>query len=134
MTIVIVIGLPASGKTTYINSISKNNDKYTDDFISNFFNGVLISKIKEIDDNDDIYINDPRLCNISIFNRYLKIIEEQKNKNTKIKLILFKNDKNKSLENSKKRNMKNVEKSIEHLSNIYDIDNYIHLGYIYEII
>ena len=50
MTIVIVIGLPASGKTTYINSISKNNDKYTDDFISNFFNGVLISKIKEIDE------------------------------------------------------------------------------------
>lgn len=116
MTIIIVIGLPGSGKTTYVNSIYNKNDEYTDDFISNFFNGVLINRIKEMNKNDDIYINDPRLCNKSIFDRYIKIIEEEKHK---IKLVLFKNYGN---------------KSSKFLSNVYDINNYICLGYEFEII
>jgi len=116
MTIIIVIGLPGSGKTTYVNSIYNKNDEYTDDFISNVFKGVLINRIKEMNKNDDIYINDPRLCNKSIFDRYIKIIEEEKHK---IKLILFKNNRN---------------KSSKFLSNVYDINNYICLGYEFEII
>ena len=119
MTIIIVIGLPGSGKTTYVNSIYNKNDEYTDDFISNFFNGVLINRIKEMNNNDDIYINDPRLCNKSIFDKYIKIIEKEKQKENKIKLVLFKNDRNRSL---------------NFLSNIYDINNYICLGYEFEII
>jgi|694.fasta_scaffold18022_3 GTPase SAR1 family protein len=107
MTIIIVIGLSGSGKTTYVNEHYNKNDDYTDDFIFNFFNGILINRIRKLKKSDDIYINDPRLCNITIFNKYIKILEKE---NHKIKLVLFKN-KNKDL------------------YNYYNINNYTSLGY-----
>jgi len=121
--LVIIIGLPGSGKTTYFNNNKENlfkNYIYHDDFISNFFNGELMNDIKE---NKNVCISDPRLCNIEKFNNYLKVFLEFKDKK-EIKLILFENNKNKCLENAKHRNKKNVNKTIELLSNIYNLDNY----------
>jgi hypothetical protein len=120
--IIIIIGLPASGKTTYF----KNNKKlfkdyiFHDDFISNFFNGELIN---DINSGNNVCICDPRLCNIQIFNKYINII-----KDNKIKLLLFENNKEKCLINAKSRNKK-VYKTIELLSEIYDINNYKNYDY-----
>ena len=110
MTIIVVIGLSGCGKTTYVNSCYNKNDIYTDDFIFNFFNGVLINRIRNLDKSDVIYINDPRLCNIIIFNKYINILKKE---NHEIKLILFEN-----------------KKSIDY----YDISNYTSLGFEYEIL
>ncbi len=120
--LIIIIGLPASGKTTYFNNNNQNLFKdyiFHDDFISNFFNGELMYDIKN---NKKICICDPRLCNIEVFNKYINIFLEFKDKK-EIKLILFENNKNKCLENAKSRN-KRVNKTIELLSNIYNLENY----------
>lgn len=122
--LVIIIGLPGSGKTTYF---KKNNELFKDfifhdDFISNFFNGELMNDLK---DGNKICINDPRLCNIQIFNRYINIILEVIKDKSQIRLILFENNKDRCLENSKFRNKnKKVDKTIELLSQIYDLNNY----------
>jgi tRNA uridine 5-carbamoylmethylation protein Kti12 len=129
MKLIIVIGLPASGKTTYYNENLKNSHLFYDDFVSNIFDGELIESIKK--GNQDICIADPRLCNPSIFTRIMKVIEEYIDISN-INLILFENDKTKCFINSKKRNNKNVDKTIEFLSNIYHYDNY--KNYNFEII
>jgi hypothetical protein len=133
--LIIIIGLPGSGKTSYI----KNNKLFKDfiihdDFISNFFNGELINDLKE--NNKDICIADPRLCNVEIFNKFIIIIQELIKDKSNIKLLLFENNKNKCLINAKLRNNKNkkVDKNIELLSEIYNLDNYKHLNYSYEVL
>lgn len=130
--IIIIIGLPASGKTYYYNENFKDNYILYDDFITTLFNGDLINDIKK---NKDICMIDPRLCNYDRFISIISIIEQIIDKR-KIKLILFKNDKINCLINARKRNEleknKIVDKSIEFYSNIYDINNYS--NYNYEII
>ncbi len=120
--VIIIIGLPGSGKTTYANI--HYNDGYIifDDFIRTFCNGEIIKNIKM---NNNICIIDPRLCDINIFNRYLdKILEHIDIKN--IKIILFENDKDLCLINANKRNDKrNVNDTICNYSKIYLVDNYI---------
>ena len=124
---IIIIGLPGSGKS---NLIKKMNIKYYDDFISNFFNGELIN---DLNDNIEICITDPRLCNKEIFIRYMNIIEEVIDK-SQISLILYKNDKERCLNNIKNRNIKKVEQTIERLSNIYNPNDEIYMKYKNEII
>ena len=58
----------------------------------------------------------------------LKIIEEIIDKSD-ISLILFENNKDKCIINAKKRKNKNVEKTIEYLSNIYNYENYNNYNY-----
>lgn len=132
--LIIIIGLPGSGKTSYI----KNNKIFKDfiihdDFISNFFNGELMRDLKT---NNNICVSDPRLCNIQMFNKYIEIFQEVIKDKSQIKLLLFENDKNKCLFNAKLRNQKNkkVDKTIELLSEIYNLENYKILDYSYEIL
>ena len=124
---IIIIGLPGSGKSHLIKTFQM---KYYDDFISNFFNGELIN---DLNDNIDICITDPRLCNKEIFIRYMNIIEEVIDK-SQISLILYKNDKERCLNNIKNRNIKKVEQTIERLSNIYNPNDEIYMKYKNEII
>ena len=119
--LIILIGLPASGKTSYFNSYLKDNYDFYDDFISSFFNGILINKIKE-DNTKNICICDPRLCNFELFIRIMNIILPLIDKND-IKLLLFENNKEACLKNAKNRN-KNVNNTIELYSKIYDINKY----------
>ena len=121
--LLIIIGLPASGKTSYFNSNSylKDNYYFYDDFISNFFNGKLIDKLRE-DCNKNICITDPRLCDYQLFMKIMNIIEPLINRDN-IKIILFQNNKEACIKNSKNRK-RNVEITIHIYSEKYDIKNY----------
>jgi len=120
--LIIIIGLPASGKTTYFNENKLLKEKYSfyDDFIFSFIDGELIEEIKN---NNNVCITDPRLCNFEIFQNIIKIIKEYIDESN-IKLILFKNNKEQCLINSKNRIKKDVEQTIHNYSSIYDINNY----------
>lgn len=124
--LVIIIGLPASGKTTYYNNneLLKTNYNFHDDFIGNFIDGELIDDIKT---GKNVCVADPRLCDYEIFKKVMKVFEEYINKND-IRLILFKNDKNACLLNANKK----VEDMIIEYSKIYNLNNY--KNYNYEII
>ena len=85
---IIIIGLPGSGKSYYYeNNIKKMGYELYDDFISEFFNGELYNNLK-----NNLCLIDPRLCNFELFVKIMKIIQEKINKSN-IKLILFTNDK-----------------------------------------
>ena len=111
--LIIVIGLPGSGKTFFSNTLGI---KVFDDFIFNFYSGELIN---DINNNIDLCINDPRLCNYKIFERYMKIFEKKIDKNN-IKLYLYENDPDKC----KKNATKNVSNFIDNYTNFYNLDNY----------
>lgn len=87
--VVIITGLPGSGKSTYM----KNNyQKYVnfDDFIFDIF--FEFKLIQALSTNQKIVINDPRLTTYSKFvDIYEKILSKVKSTDN-IKIILFKND------------------------------------------
>lgn len=130
--IIIIIGLPGSGKTTF--SKQFKDHIIFDDFISKFYDGKVMETIKM---NNKICLIDPRLCMYNIFQRIidkiLKITDKQN-----IHLILFKNDINKCIHNIKKRqiehdNNENNDKINIHIVNEktlysyakeYDLKNY----------
>lgn len=85
--LIIIIGLPGSGKTTLASSKYKDY-KLFDDFIFNFYNGEVISAIQS---GDNVCLTDPRLCLPDIFNRYIETLQQYINKQN-IKLIVFKNN------------------------------------------
>jgi GTPase SAR1 family protein len=124
--LIIIIGLPASGKTTYYNTYLKNDYILFDDFINNFYDNELIDAIKN---NMNICAIDPRLCNYSTFTEFITIFQEYISKDN-IKLILFPNNKNNCIDNAIKRNTIKVNRTIEYLSTIYDISNYYDYKYV----
>ena len=126
ISLIILIGLPASGKTTYYNEIVDKNYKFYDDFITNIYDGNLCNDIKN---NVKICISDPRLCNFDTFKQIMKEIEKYITKD-KIKIILFPNNKLSSLINASKRNKKNVNNMIEIYSSLYKIENYLDYNHI----
>jgi predicted kinase len=122
----IIIGLAGSGKTTYFQQNLSNKYELFDDFVSNFFDGEVIEKI-----NEEICLIDPRLCNFELFKEIMMEIEKYIDR-SKIKLLLFENNPEGCLANSRMRQKKNVEKMIEIYSKKYDLDNY--RDYDYEIL
>ena len=126
MKLVILIGLSGSGKTTYYNKNLKDKYLFYDDYISNIFDGKLINELKR--NEKDICIADPRLCNYSIFLRLMNLLENYINKSD-INIILFENDKEKCIKNAIKRGNRNVKKSIEFNSIIYNLENYKDYNY-----
>lgn len=119
--IIIVIGLPGSGKTTFCNKYLNNYIVY-DDFITNFYNTDIINNLKN---NIKICVNDPRLCNYDIFIRYMNIFTKYVNKKN-ILLILLKKNLNKCIKNILLKNdNKNVYKTFLFLYIKYNLTNYI---------
>jgi len=127
---IIIIGLPASGKTTYYhNKLEKNGFKLHDDFISNMYSSEFISDLKE---NNKLCLIDPRLCDFKLFNRIIDDLTQYIDI-SKLKLILFKNDKQKSIRYARYRgDLEKVSNTIDSYSKIYLSSNYI--NYNHEII
>ena len=92
--LIIVIGLPGSGKTTYCKKYIKTHILY-DDFIPFFYNGNIINNLLS---KKNIVVNDPRLCNFNTFKLYMEIFEKYVVKKD-ILLVLFENEKDKCLKN-----------------------------------
>lgn len=138
--LVVVIGLPGSGKTTYINEVS--GTKF-DDFINTFCTGEFMRELERLryaDTEQPIYIGDPRLCDYGVFKKFMRRILEVIEAG-ELKLILFENDPKACINNAKQRastamddddhDPDRVVNDIIALSKIYHVDNYT--GYVHEI-
>lgn len=122
--VIIVIGLPGSGKTYFCKNFCQSNAYVLiDDFISGFYNGNLLDFIIS---GQKIIINDPRLCIQSIFSKYVSIIETYVNRN-QIHLVLFENQPDQCIINALNRNEKknNIKQTIMRYSENYHTINYI---------
>jgi len=93
--VIIVVGLPGSGKTYYINNNKKEGDVVQDDF-------VTPENLKIILDNgpEKVFLADPNFCNEFV----LKTVREYVGKYTsEIEVVYFENDTDKAINNAKKR-------------------------------
>ena len=126
LNLIIIIGLPAAGKTTYYESnLSKNGFKLYDDFISSFYDSDLIDDLKA---KKKLCLIDPRLCNFNLFEKIMNGIKEYIDV-SKMKLFLFPNDKHKSIRYSRHRGDKEVLGTINKYSAIYQPANYINYSH-----
>ncbi len=120
--LIIVIGLSCSGKTTYCKKTLTKSHILYDDFISSFYDGLLIESMQK---KENIVVNDPRLCNKATFVKFMEIFEEFYSKN-EILLILFENNVEKCIINcmSEDKIKKNLQENIKYNSQKYDVNNY----------
>ena len=129
--IIIIIGLPCSGKTVLSNEYLNKGYKLFDDFLDNYFDNTLLNCVKN---NENLCINDPRLCNFSVFedlmNDLLFLIDEND-----YNIIIYKNQPKQCINNLRKREInlnrkKRFYNSIIFLSKNYDIDKYLNYKYL----
>jgi GTPase SAR1 family protein len=115
--IIIIIGLPCSGKTTFLKTL-KSYEVY-DDFISTIYDGELLSAVEYR--SRKICIADPRLCNFETFERYIRTFTSYHN----VLLLLFENNPVKCINNLETRtSARNVTSEINYFSSIYNIYKY----------
>jgi uridine kinase len=130
-----IIGLPCSGKTTFLKGIKESCLKIDDpiDFKTDVKDKIIkyISKSNLFSCKKDIYISDCNLCNDDILIKAITRIEDI-NMNFNFKYIYFENNVDKCLINLKKRKEKGdnreVENYIKQLSKIYTPVNYININ------
>lgn len=115
--IIIIIGLPGSGKSFLSNEFKNNGYIIFDDFISKFHDCTLLENIKS---GSKICINDPRLCYFPTFLEFIGLFELTVDRND-IHLILFINDPKICINNKP-----TLEKTIVKYSQYYDLNNYVH--------
>ena len=123
--ILIIVGLPASGKTTLANKINKdNNFKYRIiDDPKNFMKDVYPYI------NEDLIITDPALCIESNRDKAVSMIK--KYTNAKIDWIFFENNPKQCLINAKNRENKKVDSLINLLSKEYIIPRNSNISKVY---
>jgi adenylate kinase family enzyme len=121
--LIIVVGLPASGKTTYCKCYHQEYELH-DDFIKNIHDDNLMNKLRT-NMNDKIIINDPRLCDEHIFIKYVKLFM-QYIKLANITFVLFENNSHVCIQNSVNRNTTkdlNLKNTILNYSDIYNVND-----------
>ena len=125
--LIIVVGLPASGKTTYC---QQKYPEYTlyDDYLDDIHNNTLSQHIQNntySNQNNKVIINDPRLCDITIFKQQVEYFLTYVNIN-KMRIKLFENQPDECIINSQLRNDKdkdiNLPEQILAYSQNYDLD------------
>lgn len=123
--ILLVIGLPLSGKSTLISQLDLSEFIIFDDFVSYYFE-CKISKSIQL--GQKVCLIDPRLCLFNIFSQYITEFQSFQIDGSpislnQIKLILFENNPNQCLSNISLRcdRIKNIEKTIIEYSKRYDL-------------
>ena len=124
MSLIFIIGLPACGKTTYVQTLDTENTKIYDDLEIKYL--LNIQKIREdLESGYRVIIVSALLCDYETYEKVVKKLSVNKDC---IITCLFNNDKNASIQNEIRRT-NNVKKlnDIERLSKNYRLDNnYIH--------
>lgn len=121
MTLLIIIGLPGSGKTTYAHNQLESYLIF-DDCLTHFYNGKAMMAIEF---GLDACLIDPRFCDFNVFKRYLKRILKIIDKE-QIKLILYQNQPEICLNNIADRSdYDTLKPTLLTLSAVYDLDNYL---------
>ncbi len=124
MKLIIIIGIPLSGKTEYSKTI-KDCIVY-DDFITTFYNGNVI---KSLINKDNVCVIDPRLCIPRIFDQYIKRFELYVDRDD-IELIVFENDPIQCIKNIGLRstNILLWTTTIQSYSKSYKVEKYVEWG------
>lgn len=153
--IIIIIGLSGSGKTTYSKKLeqslkhNRTNDKENKIYLfDDVFNSYQSTKHEIINiisycDEKTIIMNDPRLCDSSIFEKFITELNKYV-LNDKIKLIMFENEPDKCIQNINNREKQskyydinktnNLIERVNNLSEKYSLDNPIYTQFEKEII
>lgn len=120
--LIIIIGLPGSGKSHLCKIFEKAGFIVYDDFITHFYNRKLLM---DIESSLNLCVCDPRLCIGQLFDKFINLFMEHIDK-SQIHLILFKNDYEKCLNNVKNRhcNKKGICETIIQYSGLYNINFY----------
>lgn len=113
MSLVIVVGLTGSGKTEHCKQYAEDGHVVFDDYLRTFWNGDLIKTLKG---GKKVCINDPRLCDVRVFDRHLKVFLENVSIED-IKVVLFKNEPVKCLNNAQRRGIQTgLQRGIESIN------------------
>lgn len=70
-SIIIILGLPGSGKTTYANNSLSDSHKIYDDCLFNWYDRQLM---EDIINKENIVLIDPRFCSLDTFFKYINKI------------------------------------------------------------
>lgn len=121
--IIIIVGLPCSGKTFLSNTF--NDYLILDDYYCNYYTIHLKNIILN---NPKIVINDPRLCHKYVFEHFISEVKKYID-NKEILIIFFENNMDQCLINENKRmsNKKNIMQEIKNFSMLYDVNKLIEI-------
>ena len=124
--LIVIIGLPGSGKTELMNKYSISNYELFDDFVTSFFIGRLSSYLRQ---NKKVCACDPRLCLVENFQYYFNKFTEIVPTNS-ILIILFENNPEQCINNINLRTREqgnekqNILNNVRDYSKNYDLKNY----------